>query len=122
MYATDEAAYDSYDYEADTPSLGSESGSNSKEFDFRVDNDDTDFSWLADYNISDLEPSELFFPSKQFQRRTIQQIHSSPIFKSEYFISQGVIVFSLESFGCIFVCPSTSLSIGLVVCGRRPKT
>ena len=36
--------------------------SNNSEFDFRIDNE-TDFSWLADYNISELEPSELFFPS-----------------------------------------------------------
>jgi hypothetical protein len=36
----------------------------SSEFDFRTVNDDVDFRWLADYNISELEPSELFFPSK----------------------------------------------------------
>lgn len=36
------------------------------DFDYRADND-TDFSWIADYNISDLEPSELFFPSKCFK-------------------------------------------------------
>ena len=33
------------------------------EFDYRADNE-TDFGWLADYNISELEPSELFFPSE----------------------------------------------------------
>jgi hypothetical protein len=30
--------------------------------DFRLEND-TDFSWLGEHNISELEPSELFFPS-----------------------------------------------------------
>ena len=34
------------------------------EFDYRTDNEETDFGWLADYNISELEPSELFFPSE----------------------------------------------------------
>ena len=40
------------------------------EFDYRADNE-TDFSWLADYNISELEPSELFFPSKYTQPSTV---------------------------------------------------